>query len=99
MGGQGGTLALANVMPDECVRLFELAKAGDLEKAVKAQKILLAPNAAVTAQFGIGGLKVALDHVGYYGGTPRKPLLPQSEENKAKIIAIIDKAKAEMAAL
>lgn len=99
MGGQGGTLALANVMPDECVHLFELAKAGDLEKAVKAQKILLAPNAAVTAQFGIGGLKVALDHVGYYGGTPRKPLLPQSEENKAKIIAIIDKAKAEMAAL
>ena len=99
MGGDGGTLALANVLPDECVKLYELAKAGDLERAVKAQKILMAPNAAVTSQFGIGGLKVALDHLGFFGGSPRKPLLPQSEENAAKIIAIIDKAKAEMAAL
>lgn len=99
MGGDGGTLALANVMPDECVKLYELAKAGDLERAVKAQKILMAPNAAVTSQFGIGGLKVALDHLGFFGGSPRKPLLPQSEENAAKVIAIIDKAKAEMAAL
>ncbi|MBR7150325.1 MAG: dihydrodipicolinate synthase family protein [Oscillospiraceae bacterium] len=99
MGGDGGTLALANVLPDECVKLYELAKAGDLERAVKAQKILMAPNAAVTSQFGIGGLKVALDHLGFFGGSPRKPLLPQSEENAAKVIAIIDKAKAEMAAL
>ena len=90
MGGDGGTLALANVLPDECVKLYELAK---------APKILMAPHAAVTSQFSIGGLKVALDHLGFFGGSPRKPLLPQSEENAAKVIAIIDKAKAEMAAL
>ncbi len=97
LGGDGGTLALANVLPDECVKLYELSKAGEVERAVRMQKALMAANAAVTAQYGIGGLKVALDHVGYFGGEPRRPLLPQSEENAAKIIAIIDKAKAEAA--
>ncbi len=98
-GGKGGTLALANVLPNECVKLFEFAKAGDLEKAAKAQKILMAPNAAVTSQFGIGGLKAALEYVGYPTSAPRKPLLPQSAENVEKIHAILDKAIKAMAEL
>lgn len=99
LGGQGGTLGLANVLPDECVKLFELSKAGDISKAAMAQKILLAPNAAVTSQFGVAGMKAAMDHLGYFGGMPRKPLLPLSEENRQKVISIIEKAKQEMAQL
>ena len=64
-----------------------------------AQKILLAPNAAVTSQFGVAGMKAAMDHLGYFGGMPRKPLLPLSEENRQKVISIIEKAKQEMAQL
>ena len=99
LGGKGGTLALANVLPDECVKMFELAKAGEIEKAAKAQLYLLAANAAVTAQFGIAGLKAGLEHMGYHGGSPRKPMLPQTAENVAKVCAILDKAKADMATL
>ena len=99
LGGNGGTLALANVLPDECVKLFELTKAGDIEKAARAQKILMAPNAAVTARFGIGGLKAALAHMGYPSGSPRKPLLPVSDEVRAEIEGIMDLAVAAMAEL
>lgn len=99
LGGDGGTLALANVLPDECVKLFELSKAGEVARAARVQKALMAANAAVTSQYGIGGLKAALDHVGYFGGEPRRPLLPQSAEVAAKIAEIIDRAKAEAAAV
>ncbi len=99
LGGKGGTLALANVLPNECVKLFELTKSGQIEKAVKAQKVLMAANAAVTATYGIGGLKAALDHVGYPGGAPRKPLLPVSEADRQTICGIIDAAIAGMAAI
>jgi 4-hydroxy-2-oxoglutarate aldolase len=36
-------------------------------------------NAAVTARFGIAGLKAALDMLGYYGGPVRSPLLGLTE--------------------
>jgi 4-hydroxy-2-oxoglutarate aldolase len=32
-------------------------------------------NTAITAQFGIAGLKAALDMLGFYGGPVRAPLL------------------------
>ena len=56
-------------------------------------------NAAVTSQFGIGGLKAALEYVGYPTSAPRKPLLPQSAENVEKIHAIMDAAIKGMAEL
>jgi 4-hydroxy-2-oxoglutarate aldolase len=31
---------------------------------------------AVTSQFGVPGLKAAMDMLGYHGGYPRLPLLP-----------------------
>lgn len=99
LGGKGGTLALANVLPDECVKLFALSEAGEVQRAARVQKALMAANAAVTSQYGIAGLKVALDHVGYFGGEPRRPLLPQSAEIAEKIAQIIDKAKADVAAV
>ena len=35
---------------------------------------LMPVNAAVTSKYGIGGLKVAMEMVGLYGGEPRLPL-------------------------
>jgi 4-hydroxy-2-oxoglutarate aldolase len=49
-------------------------------------------NKAVTATYGIAGLKTALDLLGYFGGEPRPPLLPLSDEEKAAIVKILSKA-------
>ena len=38
------------------------------------QHRLIAPNSAVTKQFGVPGLKETLDWFGYYGGPTRNPL-------------------------
>ena len=91
LGGRGGTLATANVAPDLCVELYELARKGELDKARELQLKLLRLNSFVTARHGIGGLKFALDQVGFYGGAPRLPLQPAGEEARREILEELQK--------
>jgi 4-hydroxy-2-oxoglutarate aldolase len=76
VGAVGGVAALANVAPQQVLDLYNLFKAGRQDEAASIQRRLIASNTAVTARFGIPGLKAALDMVGYYGGPVRSPLQP-----------------------
>ncbi|MDD2453146.1 dihydrodipicolinate synthase family protein [Aminivibrio sp.] len=89
LGGVGGTLAVANVVPDFCSEIQENFEKGDIEKARKMQLALLPLNAAVTSRFGIGGMKAAMDMVGFKGGLPRLPILPAGEETRKEIARIL----------
>jgi 4-hydroxy-2-oxoglutarate aldolase len=89
VGGIGGTLALANVFPNECVRVQTLFEAGKLKEARDLQMTLIDSNNAVTGRWGIPGLKAALDMIGLYGGDPRPPLLPLSEANRDELRKIL----------
>lgn len=81
VGARGATLALANILPQQCCDLVALHREGKHEEARKMQLSLLAINAAVTMKFGIGGLKHALNLLGYKGGYVRRPLFNISKEN------------------
>jgi 4-hydroxy-2-oxoglutarate aldolase len=74
LGAHGGILAVACPLPERCVAIYEAALAGDHAAARQGQVALLNVARLVTARYGIGGLKAALDHLGYYGGPPRAPL-------------------------
>ena len=93
MGADGGTLALANIMPRECVDIYDLFKAGRLEEARELQLRVLDVNAAVTSRWGVAGLKAALELMGFYGGLPRPPLLPLSPELRGELKGIMSRAK------
>ncbi|XP_046851469.1 4-hydroxy-2-oxoglutarate aldolase, mitochondrial-like [Xenia sp. Carnegie-2017] len=80
LGAVGGVCALANVLGREVCHLVDLHKNREHEKAKTLQHQLIAPNTAVTAGHGIAGLKAAMDMFGYYGGSPRSPLLPITNE-------------------
>lgn len=80
LGGQGGIPAVANVAPVECLEILNLYRCGDISNAKKIQLKILRLNRAVTSQYGVAGLKVALDLRGMYGGLPRPPLLPPGKE-------------------
>ena len=76
VGAAGGILAPACVIPDACVRLFELARAGRHADAVQLQRELV-PLARLLGQaYGVPGLKAALNLIGYDVGMPRPPLQP-----------------------
>lgn len=92
LGCEGAILALANVAPRGCVKIYNLVKEGRYDEARDLQLKLLPVNTAMTATYGIPGAKYALDRLGYYGGPPRPPLLPVSRADKKKIDAILTRA-------
>lgn len=92
IGAAGGVLALANIAPAECVDVYNLFKAGRHTEARDIYRRMLPVNTAVTATYGIAGLKAAMDMLGYYGGPPRSPLLPLDDEGKAAVRRILETA-------
>nr|WP_314716320.1 dihydrodipicolinate synthase family protein [uncultured Fretibacterium sp.] len=80
MGAKGATLALGNIAPNECSELLGLVQQGRLDEARTLAFRLMPVNAAITTKYGIGGLKVAMDLVGLYGGEPRSPLRQPGKE-------------------
>lgn len=84
-GAVGGILAVACVVPDLCVELYDLARAGRHDEASDLQRRLTPLAKSVTSVFGVPGLKAALDLAGYAGGTPRSPLAPAPREAVATI--------------
>jgi 4-hydroxy-2-oxoglutarate aldolase len=80
LGAAGGTLALANILPEDCCRLRQLHQEGRHKEAADLQLKMLEINRLVTIQYGIPGLKYALSLLGYKGGAARRPLRPLSQE-------------------
>jgi len=98
MGVQGGILALANCLPDDCAEVQEAYRSGNLDRAESIHTRVLPVNTAITATYGIAGLKHALDLLGYEGGAVRSPLLPLTQEARTVIEAILKGARALPAA-
>ena len=86
-GAAGAILAVANVLPRECVELYDHQRHGRLEAALSLQRRLTPLAQLVTATYGIAGLKTAMDLAGYHGGPVRPPLLPVSPPARTQIEA------------
>ncbi|MDI3534489.1 MAG: 4-hydroxy-2-oxoglutarate aldolase [Thermosediminibacterales bacterium] len=89
IGAVGGVLALANIAPYECVEILNLTKAGKHEEASKLYRKMIPLNKAVTATYGIAGLKAAMDMLGYVGGKTRSPLMPLTQDQLTELEKII----------
>jgi 4-hydroxy-2-oxoglutarate aldolase len=75
-GCDGAILALASLVPREIVSLFAMVEECRLEEARALQRRLMPLARAVGAQYGVPGLKAALDLMGFAAGEPRPPLSP-----------------------
>ena len=91
-GAVGGILALANIAPDECIQIYNLMREKNFERALEIQNRMIPVNKAVTAKFGVAGLKAAMDMMGYFGGSPRLPLEPLNEAQLIELKMILKKA-------
>ena len=85
LGAVGGIMALANFAVGPLHTLRKAFLEGQIEEARKTQLSLAHINHAVTARFGVSGLKYAMDQTGYFGGPTRKPLLPLNKAGRAEI--------------
>jgi 4-hydroxy-2-oxoglutarate aldolase len=82
VGAVGCVPALGNVAPQEVVDIQHLFEARRVEEAAELQRRMVPVNTAVTARFGIPGLKAALDMLGYYGGSVRAPLADLGDDDR-----------------
>jgi len=80
LGARGAILALAIVVPELCVRVFDLVRSDRIDEARDLQRRLVPLVQSITTRFGIAGLKVAAGLTGLYGGPPRGPLGPAPPE-------------------
>ncbi|HZK60621.1 MAG TPA: dihydrodipicolinate synthase family protein [Anaerovoracaceae bacterium] len=85
IGGCGGVMALANFAAKPLRQLYEAFNNGNMKEATRIQLSLAHINAAVTSQYGVSGLKYAMDRSGFYGGPTRRPLLALGESDRRKI--------------
>jgi 4-hydroxy-2-oxoglutarate aldolase len=85
LGAVGGISALANFAALPLRRVWDAFHNGQMDLARRIQLSLADINAAVTARFGVPGLKYAMDCSGFYGGPPRRPLLPLAAGPRAEI--------------
>jgi 4-hydroxy-2-oxoglutarate aldolase len=84
-GASGAILAIANPLPYACVTIWEAFRTREHEAARDWQSRIIPACRVIAAKYGIPGLKYAMDLNGYYGGPPRLPLLPPSNDAKAEI--------------
>lgn len=100
VGAAGGVVAVANAAPEACVRLHALTRAGRHEEALALQRALTPLARAVTATYGVAGLKAAMAVAGYKGGVPRGPLQPAppaAVEHLTKLVVALDRFLVERA--
>lgn len=93
IGATGGILAVANVIPQECVQIQKLFNEGKLDEARTLQGQLTFLAKAVTTKHGIGGLKIAMGLAGYFGGNPRRPLQRPRKEVEEELNQLLLRLK------
>jgi len=96
-GAVGGVLGVANYAPLLCVGLYQAFLHRQTEEARNLQQRLAPLGQKINLPYGVAGIKAALDLCGYYGGTPRLPLLPVSVPAKKQIAAALREANAGLA--
>jgi len=92
IGVKASIMALANCCPVECVEVQTLFDAGKYQESLDLYKRMWPVNDAVTAKFGVAGLKYACNQLGYGGGHCRKPMLDATAAKTEQLDAILKRA-------
>jgi 4-hydroxy-2-oxoglutarate aldolase len=90
MGAAGAILAIANPLPYACITIWEAFRTREQEAGKDWMNRILPASRLIATKHGIPGLKYAMDLNGYYGGPPRLPFIPPSQEARAEIEQAFD---------
>ena len=88
-GASGAVLAFAACAPQACQEIYTAWKEHDDQLALDRQRHIARAGQVIGSQLGVPGIKYACDWNGYYGGTPRAPLLGLTAEAKSEVEALL----------
>ena len=84
-GAIGGVISLANSMPKLVQSLYDCYREGKRSEAAALNEKIIQANRVISGRYGVAGVKEAMRLNGFYGGIPRRPLLPLSVEEKEDV--------------
>jgi 4-hydroxy-2-oxoglutarate aldolase len=93
VGAVGGILAVANALPEICIRILDLYREGKYTEALDFQNRLTPIAKAVTTTYGIAGLKAVMEQQGFFGGEPRAPLKKLNPEVESALKGLLTELK------
>lgn len=91
-GADGGVLALANVAPARASEICHRYRDGRTEAAREQNAALVELNRAVTAEYGVPGVKSALEMRDQPAGELRRPLRPLADDERLRLESILEEA-------
>src|SRR5262249_61130654 len=98
-GARGGIVALACAAPKAMLTLYQAVSEANYNRAADVQRIIAPAAAAVTAKYGIAGLKAGMKLEGFDSGFPRRPLLPLKQAQVEDLQQTFRKMNSELAEL
>jgi 4-hydroxy-2-oxoglutarate aldolase len=84
-GARGGVLAVSLFAPELCIALYDAMERGHDAPALAAQARLGPMSNRIVADFGVAGVKAALDALGLNGGPMRAPLMSLSDDDTGRV--------------
>ncbi len=85
----GGIVATACFAARLCADLLAAYRSGDRAAALALQDRIGPLDKAIVGKLGPAGVKAAMDAVGLYGGPPRPPLAPLSEDDRERVALLV----------
>jgi 4-hydroxy-2-oxoglutarate aldolase len=94
-GSPGGILAASLFAPGVCLEIYDAMRRSDATAAQAAQDRLVPLGAKIVGEFGVAGVKLAMDRAGLAGGPVRSPLMPLGSD---QITVLDDLMRSELVA-
>lgn len=91
-GAAGAIVAVGCVAPQLALAIQRAVAAGEQERAREMQRRLTPLALAVTKRYGVGGLKAAMEMLGYTVGPVRAPLKVADEDARGELARLIREA-------
>jgi len=88
-GAKGWISAPANIIPQQCVQLYELTNEGKLDEAGALYNKLLPLFTFIYSPKFVQVAKAGAEMMGLRAGVPRRPLLPLSEDGRRTLRSIL----------
>ncbi|HWF10862.1 MAG TPA: dihydrodipicolinate synthase family protein [Bryobacteraceae bacterium] len=85
LGANGAAITFASAAPYATIAIWEAFRTREEEAGVDWQGRISHPSILITDMYGVPGLKHAMDINGYYGGPPRLPFVPVSQDARVEI--------------
>jgi 4-hydroxy-2-oxoglutarate aldolase len=92
IGARGGIIAVGLLATGAACELYRTYVAGRSAEAGRLQERIGPLHKRVVAGTGVPGVKYGLDLLGMAGGSPRPPLLPLTERERAEVAEALERA-------